>query len=187
MMLAALKLESFGDDQLEEAAANAEYENGYTAGYEAAQQAAAQEADRLTAELVQALSDMSFTYSEARQDFILSLGNLVTALTSSVLPHCVASGFAGQVADLIMQTFASQNNAAIRVNVHPEQVAALTAATDQISALVSVVGDPRLTRHMAWIGQDGTEIQVDMDRHLTEITDLLRNLSPQHNGTAQHG
>ena len=186
-MQAMLALESFADDPPPDPGLAAAYDAGFRAGVAQGRQDAMQEGTGLQAELVQNLSDLAFTYQEARQDIMQSLDPLVRALIHSVLPHCVKTGFADQIADLVLRTCGPDCDQALTVHVHPDQCAAVTAATLPIASLVHVCEDPCLTPQAAWIGQAGAEIQIDMDRHLAAITALLANLSASENRITPHG
>lgn len=176
MMRRPVSLEAFDLIDTADPGPNADYENGYAAGLVAGQQAAQVKSDHLRHELVQSLTDISFTYHAARHEILSSLRPLVTALSETILPHCVAQGFAGQLADLIVTRFDCGISDAICVHVHPDQRASLQNVTATMTGTVTVKADATLTLHAAWIGQGQAETYLDMDRHLAAISDLLSNI-----------
>jgi flagellar biosynthesis/type III secretory pathway protein FliH len=188
MQMMASFLESFADaDTLPAQAPSPDHAAAYAEGYAAAMDDIAATNDRLEAELVQTLSDMAFTYRAARQDVIDALEPLVQTLIQSVLPHCITNGFADQIAAAVLQDFTDQAGSAVRVNIHPDQLAPVRNATRQLAADVLIAADPHLSRHAAWIGSARGEVSFDMDRHLAAITALLANLSTQQQEVAQNG
>lgn len=178
MMAGLLNLEAFDAAELSDTGPSEEYHKGYAAGHNAGYDAACAQADALRRDLAQTLMDISFTYNEARHDVLSSLAVLVTALTDTILPHCVAQGFARQVADLVLTRFTPGAEDGICIHVHPDQVTALQSVTDAIPGGVAVIADPTLPPHAAWIGQGQVETYLDMDAHLARISELLSNISP---------
>jgi flagellar assembly protein FliH len=175
-MRTRMTLESFDPAEMADEGPSPDYQDGYRAGFTAATDAANDAADRLSHDLVQTLTDMTFTYREAQQDVMESLAVLVSALVDSVLPHCVAAGMTRQIADLILVRHSADQGKGITVHVHPSQLRAVRDATAEIGDIVIISPDPSLTPHTAWIGQGGVATFLDMDGHLAEIDTVLSNL-----------
>jgi flagellar biosynthesis/type III secretory pathway protein FliH len=182
-----LALEEFDTADDTDQSCDQTFQDGFTAGYLAGQSAAQSAAEQLTQELVQSLTDTAFTYQEARHDVITSLAAVLAAVAAQVLPHCVAQGFDQQIAQLIHQRITENSPVPMLVHVHPSQVAALRKAIMPIAATVQVTADASLTPHAAWIGQAGSELHLDMDQLLADISDILANLTDQPDRSVENG
>lgn len=174
-----LQLEAFDADDPKDASASAAYQTGFAAGLEAGTAAAHDATDQLHIALLQSLTQISCSYAQARQEVLSSFATLVTGLTESLLPHCVAQGFAAQVADLVLRAAATGPDQPISIHVHPDQVSKLQAFIDGTAVSAIVTADPTLSPQAAWIGQAGAETCLDMDRHLAEVTQILANFNPK--------
>ncbi|WP_019955531.1 hypothetical protein [Yoonia vestfoldensis] len=186
-MRGSFSLESFDMTKVADPGPSQDYHDGYAAGFEAATDAANADADRLSQDLVQSLTDMTFTYREAQRDVMESYGSLVTALVDFVLPQCVKLGITQQIADLVMARHAADQGDAIIVHVHPAQLRPVREATAAIGARVSVVADATLTPHAAWIGQAAGDTYLDMDRCLADIAQILSSLQHQNHRISENG
>ncbi|WP_341367497.1 hypothetical protein [Yoonia sp. BS5-3] len=183
----ALTLESFDDVETEEIAPLRTFEEGYEEGLQAGIAQTQAEIGALNAELVQNIGNLDFGYVEARNEIIGSLTPLLRAVVEKVLPHCVAEGFAGQLADLLMQTAEQDASAAINLHVHPGQRAAVETAVEQTATQVILHDDPSLSEHAAWIGHQRTETLLDIDGLLSAITETLGAFYQEENRTKTNG
>ncbi|MEM9787413.1 MAG: hypothetical protein AAF801_12990 [Pseudomonadota bacterium] len=186
-MAQLLSLESFDNPATEDQAQNATYQDGYDAGYAAGQSAARDEAAALSEECVQGINTLDFTYAEARKQVLDELAPLLRQIAQKVLPHCVATGFADQIASLLIDATENSIADAVVLHVHPSQKAAVTQAVQRTSANVDVQTDPKLSEHAAWVKHAGTEAHLDMDALLAAISDTLSALDHIDNRTNTHG
>ncbi len=186
-MQAGMKLESFDMAEVADPGPNPDYENGYAAGFADATTVAAAADERLRQDLVQALTDMTFTYREAQQDIMESLRGLITALIQSILPHCITESVTRQIVDLVLATQTATSSKTITVHVHPDQLCAVQGATAEIGEIVTVMTDASLTPNAAWIGQAGAETYLDMDQLLAEISAILTSLTDYDQRKIQNG
>jgi flagellar biosynthesis/type III secretory pathway protein FliH len=175
-MAGVINLESFDVDEITDLGPHQDYDDGYAAGFAAATDAANLAADNLSHDLVQALSDMTFTYREAQQDVMESLRSLIEALVETILPTCASLGVAGQIADIVMARHMENQTETIMVHVHPDQQHAVQDATADIAPRVTILVDPTLSPHAAWIGQAGMNSFFDIDRCLADIRQILGSL-----------
>lgn len=169
-------LESFDMPEVADTGPSEAYHDGYAAGFAAATEAADRAEDRLRNDLVQAVSDMTFTYREAQQDVMQSLAGLIEMLVETVLPACVSLGSARQIADVVMARYTANRDDMILVHVNPLQERPVAQATADIAARVKIVGDATLSPHAAWIGQGGADAYVDLDGCLADVTEILSSL-----------
>ena len=185
--MAALSLESFEAEAAQDDTATATFNEGYQQGFDASQAAAAADSTALAAALVQAISDIDFTYAEARAQVMQSLNPLFDALTTAVLPHCVSSGFTSQIASMLMTAAGADTEAPFRLHVHPDQVAAVEAATDNLPNNINILPDATLSLHAIWIERGARETHLDLDRLLAQITEALGAVAKPEHRTATHG
>ncbi|WP_322891183.1 MULTISPECIES: hypothetical protein [unclassified Yoonia] len=182
-----VSLESFDMPPVADPGLNEAYQDGYEAGFAAATDAANVAADRLRSDLVQTLSDMAFTYREAQQDVMESLTGLIEALVETVLPSCVDLGIARQIADLVVDHQTANQGETIVVHVHPSQQHPVAQATADIAARVTIVADPTLSPHAAWVGQAGVDTHLDMDRCLSDIRQILGLINHDNHRSSANG
>lgn len=186
-MGSAIRLEAFDAvDQTEDTQAIT-YQQGFDAGFAAAQAAAAREQGRLQAELVQAISDLEFTYTEARGALTQSLGPLFEVIAQVILPHCVAAGWTGQIAAILQAATAGNLAAPLKVAVHPQQRQTIAAALETAYPHLHITTDDSLGLHAAWIGVGEQETLLDLDRTLSQIVAVLGAIDPQKTRLETHG
>ncbi|MDX8346404.1 hypothetical protein SLH49_00245 [Cognatiyoonia sp. IB215446] len=172
-----LSLESFDDIEIDDAVETRSYQDGYDQGYTAGLHAALAEQAALTEECVEALSAIDMTFTEARRQLLDSLQPLLHDLSDKVLPHCVANGFADQIAALIFDTTKQNAGATLTLHVHPSQQAAIAATAQKTTANVIIKTDPSLSPHAAWLAHSGSEALLDMDGLLASIAEILKAIS----------
>lgn len=177
-------LESFESQVVDSAAPAPEFERGYEEGFAAAQAAASADATQLNDKLVQSIADINFTYAEARSQVLRSLGPLFDMIARRALPHCVANGFAEQLAQHLVE-IAGTDVGSMSLHVHPDQVERVKATMGETA--IKVAGDPNLTPFAAWVGQSDRETLIDMDGLLAGISEALSAISSYQKDNAQDG
>ncbi len=186
-MAHVLSLESFEDALTESSGPSADFDQGYQEGLAAGVATVQAETEALSAAFVQTMSDIDFTYAEARGQILASLSPLLTLITEKVLPHCVAAGFTGQLSALLMDAAAADTAANIELHVHPAQQAAVEAAMQALPTKVTVIGDATVSEHAAWIAQGRSETRLDADRLLARIDEILRAIQHIEDRTDTYG
>lgn len=183
----ALSLESFDDELVEDITATEAFQQGYQEGLQAGIAQTTADAAALDAEFVQNLGNIDFTYTEARSQVLGSLTPLLTTIVEKVLPHCVAEGFTGQLADILIQAAAADAKAGISLHIHPSQRSAIEAALTDAAVSVTLHDDPLLDPHAAWIRQNRSETLLDVDGLLAAISDTLGAIHHLEDRTENHG
>lgn len=186
-MPTSLSLESFENAIADDGAPNADYNQGYEEGLAAGFNTAKAESETLTAALVQAVSDIDFTYAEARGQVLAALSPLFATIAERILPHCVSTGFATELADMLAEAAAADTAARTVLHVHPAQLAAVEAAITTLPSAVTVVADPALDEHAAWIENGHSETLLDVDALLKRITEVLGAIHPTDKRMNAHG
>jgi len=184
----ALSLESFEVEIPEDTSLSTEaFQQGYEEGLQSGIAQATADAAALQADFVQNLGNIDFTYTEARSQLLASLAPLLTTIVEKILPHCVAEGFAGQVADRLLQAAAQDASAAISLHIHPSQRSTVEAAIQNADMQVILHDDPQLDMHAAWVRQKRSETLLDVDSLLAAISETLGAIHHTENRTENHG
>ncbi|MDX8352886.1 hypothetical protein [Cognatiyoonia sp. IB215182] len=186
-MTQLLALESFDDIEVADAVESGSFQDGYDEGHAAGLETARAEQAALTEECVQVLNAIDFTYVEARRQMLDALQPFLQDLAEKVLPHCVANGFASQIAALISDAVEQSAGAALTLHVHPAQRSAIAKAAETTAANIMVVSDPNLSPHAAWVENAGSEAFLDMDGLLASIAEILSaiNITDDRNADGQ--
>lgn len=183
--MSPLALESFEDALTDESGPTTAFNDGYQQGFDAGRAAAEMGSATLASALVQAISDIDFTYTEARTQLLKSLAPLFETLTATVLPHCIETGFAGHLAEELARAAAADTNNPVRVYIHPDQQIAVQMATEHLE--IEIHADPALGPHTAWIQRGNTETQLELDRLLDQINAALGAIATPENRTTKNG
>ena len=166
-------LESFEDRELAEHQPNPAYEDGFAAGHAAGLQKAAEHQTALQTQMVQAIADFSFTYSEAKAEITQSLAPLFADIIAKILPHCVAAGFGVELSAMLQSRLQNHLDGGLTICVHPSQVDPVTSALSGAAAPLAVTSDPTLTPHAAWLRIGEATSYLDLDRLCNEISTIL--------------
>jgi len=172
-----LSLESFEINLPVADKSTVDYDTWYEQGFAAGMEAARSEIDQLNDQFIQAVSDIDFTYAEARGRVLKSLAPLFNALASQVLPQCVKNGFAGQLANELERLSGEIVGSPLTLCVHPNNQATASNLAAASPAKVTVHADPELSQHAAWIGPVRAEVLLDMDSLLSKIADTLNTIN----------
>jgi len=169
----ALSLESFDAPAKTETSDDAIYQAGFLAGIAEAERRAEGDQTTLRAGLVQAVSDLQFTYVEAQTDFLASLRPLMAAIPKSVLPACVEAAFCAQITDLLSEAANGLAGHRMAITVHPSAFQSVQAALAENAAPVALDQDPTLSPNAIWVGRSDSESMIDLDALSHSIQDVL--------------
>lgn len=142
----------------------AAYEQGYSAGWEDA--LAAQNADmaRLRSDLGHNLSEMAFSFADARSHVLASLEPLLRDMVNKVLPVTAHKALGHMILQELLPVAEGLTNAPILVRTAPENrdiVADLLARETRLP--LQVVAEPTLGEGQAYLKLGATEMNVDLD------------------------
>lgn len=147
---------------------------GYDAGFAAGQAAAMAQQSVVEASLVEALSDMSFGFEEARQHILGGLAPLFQALIDQLLPRTIEESFHARLAETLQNLALDRARGPVRLIVHPNQVAAVSTLLPSVSGLeFELHQDPEVGQHGALISQGTSESILDVDDLIEEIRKTL--------------
>lgn len=187
-MATALTLESFDHDAGDAPQSHPEYARGFDEGIKA-EQARAQDAHtKLSASLVNSITDAHFTFVEARQAILAELTPLLNAITKHILPATQTIALTSTICEILEQASESQLSTRPTIAVHPEQFDAVTTALETVlSSKIKILSDSSLSSHAAWLTVNGHDSMIDFENTLTAVQTALRAFSDSHERKINHG
>lgn len=181
----ALRLECFEDRPApapEPAGPSPDWLEGHAAGREegAAEARAALEAEgvALSHALAQSLEDAAWGYAEARGAVLGSLGPLLEAALTRLLPEAAAHSLLPRLLERLLAAAEADSRAPLAIFVAPSRVAALRDALPPAGAHAVVMADPSLGPHAARLSLGGRESALDLDACLLALREGLGALLP---------
>lgn len=146
-MTRPFEFESFDEVAAEDLPAGPcpDYLEGFAAGQAAAAEGDAASLARLTEEALQVLTDIAFTYAEARGSILAALGPLLHALMDQLLPAMTRDSLGPQVVDALLALAEQGVDLPIELRVAPDRVTAFETLVERQAGLaIRVAGDPAL-------------------------------------------
>ena len=172
-MAQQLALESFEQCHGDSSAASAEYSAGYQEGLAEATAAFQADQNTLSSAFVQTVSDLNFSYAEARAQLIEQLEPLFTVVTQKLLPQISHENFGAILIEAITGAAARDTAQPPVLHVHPSQRQLIEKLSKEQALDVEIREDPTLSAHAAWIGLAHGETHLDIDSLLTNISETL--------------
>jgi len=149
------------------------FQSGYDEGFAAAQAAADDDLSRLNAETAQSISDLEYTFTEARAAFIQSLTPLMSELANTILPGIAYASLQAHIITVLTQAAEKHAVDTFTITVHPTQEAALRDALRQNASATLITSDPALPAFGAWVSHDAGSVHVDVSAMLDELQSIL--------------
>ena len=164
------------------------FDAGYKAGWDDATKALNTASETFSETLRENLSDLTFTYHEARSSVIKGLSPVIEEIIRSVLPQVLHNSFPAVVLETI-QTLANENsNPTVNLRVHPDQVEALTKELDHgLDMPFQIKGDPCLGQDAALLDIGHTEMEIDFTAYLEKISQSLSTFFDSEKGSIRYG
>lgn len=151
------------------------FERGYKAGWDDAATAMSDERRAISADFAASLSDLSFTYHEARGHVLRQLEDLVIETFSRILPDCAKTTLPHVVWEQIGHVAAESAGAPMTVLVAPGASGLLDELLPADPGLpISVVEEPTLTEGQVFIRSPKVEVAVDHASALEDIDTAVR-------------
>ena len=161
---------------------------GYAEGYAAAMAEAAQRQSHLSQEVVQAISDITFGFAEARLHVMTSLEPLFGTLIDKLLPAALPDTFRAHVVAHLVAAAKTDIARPFRLALHPAQVEPLAAIMPPtLAPLVTLTPDGSLSHQTAAIRQGEVETALDHDALLADIVQALSALFDHITESKAHG
>jgi len=182
-----LTLESFEDALADQQGPTADYTTGYAEGFAAGEASVRADVANLNEQFVQSVQDITFTFAEARAQILNGLAPMLQTVIAQVLPHCVETGFAGQLAELLTTAAEQDATRPLAIHLHPDSFESVAGLSDVLPKELSIQIDPALSPHAAWIAQADGEMRLDADQLLATISETLSVLNTPEDRNAFHG
>ncbi len=147
------------------------FDEGFAAGRAAAlaeAQSAQQTAERAA---MQALSDLSFTFHEARAHVLAALSPLFEQIAAPLLPAIARETLAPMVAEALMPLAAGLAEAPVRLSHHPSVGDAMARLDTPLP--VTLHADPALAEGEVHLRLGEVETRIDLTRATHDITAAL--------------
>ena len=176
-MAQQLSLESFEQCFDEPTASSAEYSTGYEDGIAAATAAFQADQQTLNETLVQAISDMTFSYAEARGQLLETLAPLFRTVVQKLLPRISQESFGPLLIEAIIDAAARDTAKPPVLHIHPSQQRSIESLVQAHGINIVTFNDPALSEHAAWICLEHGETYLDVDSLLTNIGETLDAIS----------
>ncbi len=162
--------------------------DGHRAGLAEAEAVAEAMESRLREDVVQALVDIDFTYSEARAQVLRSLAPLMSRLFDRLLPELSKEVLGQHIVEQIVSQAQRDCAAPVVIKLHPDTLGRLPE--DQFKGLVKTVRlqpDPGLTQGQAILAAQDGETMLDIDGILDRVRDTYQALILETTAEARHG
>lgn len=157
------------DDDLEDIKLNS-FEAGYQAGWEDAVKAQEEGQQKLSAEFVQNIEDMSFTFFEAHAKLSEGLKPILQKMVGTLFPQIAERALGLQILEHLTELVAAQGSTTIEIAVAPEISEAIEALLEEKANVPFVVApEPALTGGQVYLRTGGAEREVNLDQVLEGI------------------
>ena len=151
------------------------YEAGYKSGWDDAVSAAENQASHLRVELAQQISDIQFSYFEAREDVLLQMSHFAEALIDAFFPALLsessAAALVSELRDMASQT--TVGPLALRVS-SADEVAVKELIQGAETVDVQILADPALSSGQIRMRGPHSEHLIDVEKLVER---LRRSLS----------
>ena len=161
---------------------------GYDAGYAAAMAEVTARQAQLAQDTVQAISDITFGFAEARLHVMASLEPLFRSLIDTVLPTTLPDSFRAHVVARLVAAAKTDIARPFVLSLNPGQVGAVRAILPpSLAPLLTLAADPGLSAHTATIRQGECDTALDHDALLADVSQALSALFDHITESKAHG
>ncbi|MEM0947045.1 MAG: hypothetical protein AAGK37_06540 [Pseudomonadota bacterium] len=171
-----------------EAARVAGYEDGYKTGWDDAIKSADEDARNVSAELSRNLRDLSFTYFEARDEFLASIEPFLADFLDTMFPELLSEVAAAGIAADLVERVKEQHEDDIRILVSPEDGAVVRRLVDMNDAPpVEIVEEAALASGQAQVTSKRRDVSIDPGALLHRLRVALDVAPPEQMEMQAHG
>tara|TARA_B110000008_G_scaffold138849_1_gene140727 strand:+ start:62 stop:661 length:600 start_codon:yes stop_codon:yes gene_type:complete len=164
------------------------FDAGYKAGWDDATKALKDNTDSISATLRENLSDLTFTYHEARNGILKSLAPVIEEIIQSVLPMILHNSFPAFVSETIQELASDSSNPTVNLRVHPDHADVLSKELDQsLDMPFRVKGDRFLSKDTALLEIGHTEMEIDFTAFLEKISGTVSTFFDPEKGSIRYG
>ena len=154
------------------------YEAGYKSGWDDANSETAASDHRIAADLERNLTDLRFTYEEARAEVLQGMSGLMTSILTSFLPKLAADAVLPRVSDQIDAMMAATGSGNCRLQAAPETCKQLDWLAERyMETELQIIPEPaypngRVTLHFA-----SETKEIDLTDLLSSMTEAIRDFT----------
>jgi len=153
----------------------AAYENGYKSGWDDCAAAEAEGQRRIGADLAANLSDLSFTYAEARRDVLQSLGPLFEEMAAQLLPTLAAEAVSPVVLSELQRVAETSTENEATLFASPVSIPVLQRLIDsQPEIAVTLEAEPAYAEGQVSIRYQGRQRDIDLSEAAERMAQALR-------------
>lgn len=165
------------------------YEAGYKSGWDDANAETAASDRRIAADLERSLSDLSFTYEEARVEVLSGLRDLLNAIVTGFLPTLAAEAVLPRVAAEIEALLSDLGTADCRLFAAPDTCRQLEWLAERYIALdLQILPEPAYPDGRVTLRFAGETREIDLTGLQSAMTEAIRDFtgSTMHEQEARH-
>ena len=150
------------------------FEKGYQAGWDDCVKFQVEDGRRITADLVQNLQDLSFTYEEVHAAIMGMMHPLLQQMTTAVLPALSHAMLAPHITEILHDLLATHGRQQVQIMAGPEDIPILLRlCTDQPDLSCEIKEDPTLARGQVYFRLGEGEHALDMQDVLHRIEQAI--------------
>lgn len=147
------------------------FDAGYKAGWDDATKALKDNTDSIFTILRENLSDLTFTYHEARNGILKSLAPVIEEIIQSVLPMILHNSFPAFVLETIQEIASDSSNPTVNLRAHPDHADILSKELNHgLDMPFQVKGDRCLSKDTALLEIGHTGMEIEFTAFLEKIS-----------------
>ncbi|WP_422003214.1 flagellar biosynthesis protein [Roseovarius mucosus] len=156
------------------------FEKGYQAGWEDCVKSQVDDGRRITADLVQNLQDISFTYEEVHAAIMGAMQQLLQEITQTVLPPISHAMLIPHVTEILHDLLEANGRQPLQIAAGPADLAILRRLSAEIPDLAcTLTEDPTLASGQVCVRLGESERALDMPDVLLRIEQAMSGFFQQ--------
>ncbi|ARE83199.1 MULTISPECIES: flagellar biosynthesis protein [Roseovarius] len=156
------------------------FEKGYQAGWEDCVKSQVDDGRRITADLVQNLQDISFTYEEVHAAIMGAMQQLLQEITQTVLPPISHAMLIPHVTEILHDLLEANGRQPLQIAAGPADLAILRRLSAEIPDLAcTLTEDPTLASGQVCVRLGESERALDMPDVLLRIEQAISGFFQQ--------
>ncbi|MFU8777869.1 MAG: flagellar biosynthesis protein [Roseovarius sp.] len=150
------------------------FEKGYQAGWDDCVKSQVEDGRRITADLVQNMQDISFTYEEVHAAIMGAMHRLLQQMTETVLPALSHATLVPQVTEILHELLEANGRQPVQITVGPADITVLRRlTTDMQDVACTLTEDPTLASGQVCVRLGDHERALDMPDVLMRIEQAI--------------
>ena len=150
------------------------FEKGYQAGWDDCVKSQVEDGRRITADLVQNLQDIGFTYEEVHAAIMGSMQRLLQQVTETVLPTLSHAMLVPQVTEILQDLLELHGRQSVQITAGPDDLAILRRLSGELPDIVcTMTEDQSLASGQVCVRLGESERVLDMPDVLLRIEQAI--------------